>query len=107
MFWAVVWPLQRQWDGQRETLIQYAKDIKFCDQLVIERPQWPLTKNCYEQAAIRERNALEFWSFRHTWVLPRGVWLLFLVLSAFPPLVTYGMALLGMWIWRGSREARR
>jgi hypothetical protein len=33
-------PLQRQWEGQHEAFLQYGKDNKNCDQLVVERPGW-------------------------------------------------------------------
>jgi hypothetical protein len=53
-----LYPLQHQWEGQHEALIKYGKGIKNCAQLVVERPGWALTKNCYEQASIREKTTL-------------------------------------------------
>jgi hypothetical protein len=47
--WAALYPLQRQWEGQHEALLQYGKDNKNCDQLAVERPGWALTKDCYQR----------------------------------------------------------
>lgn len=101
IFWAVVYPLQRQWEGQREAVIQYGKDNKNCDQLVVERPGWALTKNCYEQASIREKTTLELSSFKNFWIFPAALWRLFVPLIVLPPLFVYGLATLAVWIWRG------
>ena len=99
--WAVLYPLQRQWEGQHEALMQYRRDIKNCDQLVVERPEWDLTKNCYERAMTNWQNTLEFYSFKNFWMFPVVLWRLFVPLIVLPPLAVYGLAALGMWIWRG------
>ena len=101
--WAVLYPLQRQWKGQHEALITWRKDVKNCDQLVVERPEWALTKNCYEQASIREKNTLEFYSFKNFWIYPVAAWGVFLPLIVLPPILVYGLAALGVWIWRGFK----
>jgi hypothetical protein len=49
-FWAVVYPLHSQWVGQRQALADYDKENKNCDALVVEMPQWDLTKNCYQRS---------------------------------------------------------
>ena len=99
--WAVLYPLQRQWEGQHQALMQYRRDIKNCDQLVVERPGWDLTKNCYERAMTNWQNTLEFYSFKNFWIFPVVLWRLFVPLIVLPPLAVYGLAALGVWIWRG------
>lgn len=103
IFWAVVYPLDRQWEDQRETLAQWRKDVKNCDQLVVERPGWALTKNCYERAMTNRENALELYSFKNFWIYPVAVWRLFLPLIVLPPLVVYGLAAFVVWIWHGFK----
>ena len=99
--WAVLYPLQRQWEGQHQALMQYRRDIKNCDQLVVERPGWDLTKNCYERAMTNWQNTLEFYSFKNFWTFPVVLWRLFVPLIVLPPLAVYGLAALSVWIWRG------
>jgi len=100
---AVLYPLQRQWEGQHEALIKYGKDIKNCDQLVVESPGWALTKDCYEDAFSNLKNTLEFYSFKNFWIFPVVFWRLFVPLIVLPPLALYGLAVLSVWIWRGFK----
>ena len=104
IFCAVFYPLQQQWEGQHQAFMQHDKDYKNCAQLLVERPEWPLTKNCYEQADIREKNRLDFYSFKNFWMLPVAIWYVFLPLIVLPPVVVYGLAVLGVWVWRGFRQ---
>jgi hypothetical protein len=101
--WAVLYPLQRQWEGQHEAFIKYRKDIKNCDQLVVERPEWALTKNCYVQAMTNWQNTLKFYSFKKFWIFPVMFWRLFVPLIVLPPILVYGLAALTVWIWRGFK----
>jgi hypothetical protein len=101
--WAVLYPLGRQWEDQRETLSKYRKDVKNCDQLVVERPGWALTKNCYEHAVTSRENALELSSFKNFWIYPVAFRRLFVPLIILPPLAMYGLAVLSVWLWRGFK----
>jgi hypothetical protein len=103
IFWAALYPLQRQWEGRHEAFLQYGKDNKNCDQLVVERPGWALTKDCYQQAMTDWQNALELYSFKNFWIYPIGAWRLFLPVIVLPPLAAYGLAALAVWIWRGLK----
>jgi hypothetical protein len=47
------------------------------------------------------KNALEFYSFKKFWAYPVVLWRLFVPLIVLPPLAVYGLAALGVWIWRG------
>jgi len=100
---AVLYPLQRQWKGQREALILYHKDNKNCDQLAVERPEWALTNDCYHAAYDQWKIRSEFHSYKHFWILPVLFWRVFLPLIFLPPLAAYGLALLGLWTWRGFK----
>lgn len=99
--WAVLYPLQRQWEGQRGAFVRYRIDIKTCDQLVVERPERALTKNCYERAMDNWQNTLEFYSFKNFWIFPVVLWPLYVPLIVLPPLAVYGLAALGAWLRRG------
>ena len=99
--WAVLYPLQRQWEGQHEALMQYRRDIKNCDQLVVERPEWDLTKNCFERAMTNWQNALKFYSFKTFWMFPVVLWRLFVPLIVLPPPIVYGLVAVVVWIRRG------
>lgn len=103
IFWAVLYPLGHQWEEQRGTLAQYRKDVKNCDQLVVESPGWALTKDCYEDAFSNLKNTLEFYSFKNFWIFPVVFWRLFVPLIVLPPLALYGLAVLSVWIWRGFK----
>jgi hypothetical protein len=103
IFWAVLYPLQRQWEGQHEALILYQKDNKNCDQLVVERPQWALTNDCYHAAYDQWKIRSEFYSYKHFWGHPVAFWRSFLPLIVLPPFAVYGLAALSAWIWRGFK----
>jgi hypothetical protein len=55
-FWAVLYPLHLQWVGQQQAIAECDKENKNCDALVVERPEWDMTKNCYQ------RSSDEHWS---------------------------------------------
>lgn len=100
---AVLYPLQRQWEGQHKALIKHGEDIKNCDHLIVERPGWALTKNCYEDASSNLKNTLEFYSFKKFWIFPVVFWRLFVPLIVLPPLFVYSLTALAVWIWRGFK----
>jgi hypothetical protein len=103
IFWAVLYPLQRQWEGQHEALIQWREDNKNCDQLVVERPGWALTRDCYQRAMTNWQNTLELYSFKNFWIYPVSAWRFFLPVVVLPPLAVYGLTALAVWIWRGFK----
>src|SRR5208337_3028371 len=72
-FWAVLYPLHRQWVGQQEAIAEHEKENKNCDALVVERPEWDMTKNCYQRSSENFQNALGFYSFKNFLGVPRGV----------------------------------
>lgn len=103
IFWAVLYPLQRQWEGQHEAFLWYGKDNKNCDQLVVERPGWALTKDCYQRAMTSWQNSLELYSFKNFWIYPVGAWRFFLPVIVLPPLALYGLAALATRLWYGFK----
>ena len=70
---AVLYPLQMQFNEQKSALLQYDKDTKMCQELMVERPDWDVTKNCFERIDERE-NTLTLYSFRHFWVYDVVFW---------------------------------
>jgi hypothetical protein len=49
-FWIVVYPLHKQWEGQQKALAEYDKAKKNCDEIDMERPDYPTLDNCYKQS---------------------------------------------------------
>ena len=103
IFWAVLYPLHLQWEGQVNALTEYHKDNKNCDELFVERPGWDMTKDCWKVAQSNFKSTLEFYSFKHFWVYPVAFWPLFVPLIVLPPVAVYGSAVLSVWIWRGFK----
>jgi hypothetical protein len=98
---AVLYPLQMQFRGQSQAVSQYDKEVKNCQQLMVEAPGWDLTKNCLERAEQNQKNALEISSFKNFWYLDVAFWQLEIPFIVLPPLILYVLAMLCMWIWRG------
>jgi len=103
IFCAVLYPLGHQWGEQRGALAQYRKDVKNCDQLVVERPGWALTNDCYHAAMDNFQSRSQFYSFKNFWIFPVSFWRLFVPLIVLPPLLVYGLAVLAVWIWHGFK----
>ena len=101
IFWAVLYPLQRQWEGAGDALTQYYKDNKNCEQLFVEHPKE--REDCWDDATSKEKNSLEFYSLKDFWVYPVAFWRLFVPLIVLPPVAVYGLAVLSVWIWRGFK----
>ena len=104
LFWALIYPLQYQWDQQREATRQWHKAVKNCDQLVVERPEWSLTKNCYDEAMDTWQNQLRFYSLKNFWIFSVTFWRFFVPLILVPPAVVYAIAVLALWVRRGFRS---
>jgi hypothetical protein len=103
VFWAVLYPLHRQWKGQEEALGEYQKMNKTCDALVVENPEWGMTKNCYQRSRENFQNTLRFYSFKNFWEYPVVFWKLFLPLIMVPPAIVYGLAALAVWVRNGFK----
>jgi hypothetical protein len=101
--WAVLYPLERQWEGQQKALEERDKENKNCDVLITEQPEWSMTKNCYARSEENFQNALRFSSFGNFWMYPMALWELFLPLIVLPPGVVYGLVFLGIWIRNGFK----
>jgi len=107
-FWAVVYPLDVTRERQNEAVAEYNKFNKTCDALVVERPDWDMTKDCYKRSMDNFQTTLKFYSYKHFWMLPVALWQLFLPLIVVPPAVLYGLAALGVWVGKGfGRRTRR
>jgi hypothetical protein len=102
-FWTVLYPLNRQWVGQQEAITDHNKEDKNCDALVVELPEWNMTKNCYQRSSENFKNALGFYSFKNFWAYPVIFWRLFLPLIVVPPVIVYGLAALGVWVRNGFK----
>jgi hypothetical protein len=102
-FWAVLYPLGRQWQGAQEALEQRDRDNKNCDVLVVERPDWVMTKTCYLRSEENFQNALKLYSFMNFWWLPVALWRLFLPAIVLPPVLLYALVALGVWIRKGFK----
>ena len=102
-FWAVLYPLDRQWEGQQKVLEERDKENKNCDALVIERPEWSMTKDCYARSMENFQNGLELYSFKNFWWYPVMLWKFFLVVIVVPPALVYGLVALGVWIRNGFK----
>jgi predicted permease len=101
LFCTVLFPLKMQWDGQQEALSQHYKDIKMCQQLMVERPEWEMTKNCYERIDANEKNTLALYSFKNFWVWDVSFWRVEILAVILPPLFVYGLAALFRWVVAG------
>jgi hypothetical protein len=97
----VIFPLRMQFDGQRQAFSQHNKDTQMCQQLMVERPEWDMTKNCFERIDEYQRNTMESYSFRKFWVWDVAFWRLEIPAIVLPPLLVYALAMIGRWIWRG------
>jgi hypothetical protein len=102
-FWAVLYPLYFQWEGQEKAFTEYDKENKNCDKLIVENPEWDMTKNCYQRSQENYKNKLRFYSFSHFWAYPAVYWKIFLPLVVVPPAVVYGLAALAVWVWNGFK----
>ena len=103
IFCTVLFPLKMQWDGQQEALSQHDKDMKMCQQLMVEQPEWSMTKNCYERIDKNEKNTLALYSLEKFWIWDVAGWRIELLAVILPPLFAYALALLVKWIWRGFK----
>jgi hypothetical protein len=102
-FWAVLYPLHRQWAGQQDAIAEHDKENKNCDALLVEHPEWDMTKNCYQRSSENLQNALRFYSFKNFWAYPVVFWRFFLPIIVVPPIIVYGLAALGVWVRNGIK----
>jgi hypothetical protein len=102
-FWAILYPLHLQWEGQQAALVEHDKENKNCDKLTVENPEWSMTKNCYQRSSENFQNTLDHYSFRNFWAYPVRFWELFLPLIVVPPVVVYGLAVLVVWVRNGFK----
>jgi hypothetical protein len=103
----VVLPLGIQWDHQRQALDQFHIDSKMCDVLVVERPEWEDTKDCYTRSMDRFQTTVKAYSFSTFWLLPVELWQSFVPLALIPPALVGVLGMLGLWIGRGFRQSPR
>jgi len=97
----VLFPLKMQWDGQQEALSRHYTDMKMCQQLMVERPEWDMTKNCFERIDENEKNTMALYSFKNFWVWDVGFWRFEILAVILPPLFLYGLAALFRWVGTG------
>jgi hypothetical protein len=102
-FWTVLYPLQRQWDGQDRAIAEYGKENKNCDALVVERPEWDMTKDCYQRSSKNFQNMLRAYSFKTFWAYPVALWRLFLPMVVVPPVIVYALGALSVWVRNGFK----
>ncbi len=102
-FWAVLFPLHLQWEGEKAALVEHEKENKNCDKLIVELPEWDMTKDCYQRSSENLQNTLKFYSFRNFLAFPVVGWKLFLPLIVVPPVVVYGLAAVGVWVRNGFK----
>lgn len=100
----VVLPLCIQWDHQRQALDQFHIDNKMCDGLIVERPEWQYTKDCYTRSMDRFQTTLNAYSFSTFWLLPVDFWRLFVPLALIPPAMVGILGLSGVWTGRGFKR---
>ena len=103
IFCGVLYPLKVQFDGQMRAVFQHDKDVKMCQQLIVERPNWDLTKNCFDRIDENQRSAMELYSFKNFWIFGVAYWQLEVFAIVAPPLVIYILTVIGRWIWRGFK----
>jgi hypothetical protein len=104
LFCLVLFPLRMQWAGQQEALSQHDKDVKMCQQLMVERPEWDMTKNCFERIDANEQNALAHYSFEKFWIWDGVFWKFELAAIIIPPAIVYALSVLMVWIWQGFKS---
>jgi hypothetical protein len=102
-FWAVLYPLERQWEGQEKALEEHDKENKNCDALIREQPESSMTKNCYAWSDENFQNALKFSSFSNFWMYPVALWEFFVPVIVLPPTTVYVLVFLGVWIRNGFK----
>jgi hypothetical protein len=103
IFWAILYPLHLQWEGQKQAVADHYKEDKNCDVLVVGNPEWNMTKNCYQRSSENFRNTLKFYSFSKFWVYPVLYWKLYLPMIVVPPVVVYGLTALVVWVRNGFK----
>lgn len=103
IFWAVLYPLHVQWKGQEEATTEHEIENKNCAVLLVERPEWDLTKNCYKRSDENYGNTLRLHSLDKFWAYPLVFWKLFLPLILLPPAIVYGLVMLGVRIQDGFK----
>jgi hypothetical protein len=104
---AVVYPLDVTWERQKEAMTAYNEGKKNCAVLVVERPDWSMSKDCYKRTDEIFQNTLKFYSFKNFWILPVALWQFFLPVIIVPPVVLYGLAALGVWVRNGFKRHPR
>jgi hypothetical protein len=101
LFCSVFLPLKMQWDGQVQAISRHDRDTKMCQQLMVDAPEWSMTKNCFERIDQNLDNTLNLYSFKNFWAWDALAWQLELLAVAVLPIFFYGIALLVRWIWNG------
>lgn len=102
-FWSILYPLHRQSEGQEEALVEHDKENKNCDKLVVERPEWDMTKDCYQRSFENFQNTMTFYSYKNFWAYPVAFWKLFLPTIVVPPVLVYCLAALVVWVRNGFK----
>jgi len=102
---AVVYPLQMEWERQREAVSKYDKDVKTCQEIYVRHPDYRSMDDCNRLAQVNETGALEFWSFKHFWYWDVAFWQGEIPAIVLPPLLVYALGMVGRWVWRGFRPS--
>ncbi len=101
IYCAIIFPIQRQWEGQQRVLDANRNEVKNCDELVKEAPAWDMTQDCYKRADENQHAMLDVYSLGHFWMLDVAFWKLLIPVIMLPPVIVYATALLGKWVWKG------
>jgi hypothetical protein len=99
LYCALGYPLQIQIEGKNKADSDHRDAVRAC----VQSPGPLGLKDCFDFAEKNRKNATEFYSRRNIYADIGRFWWLLLLAIAVPPLAVYGLAALGVWIWRGFK----
>lgn len=99
---AVLYPLQRQFDGQEKAILQNDREMKVCQQLIVQPGGgYQVMADCIKRTDAEMYNALARYSYSNFWIFDVAFWQLEALVIIVPPLIVYSLAVACRWIWRG------
>jgi len=97
--------MQRQFDGQERAILQNDRDIKLCQQLIVEPGGgFQMMADCIKRTDDDMYNAMALYSYRNFWIFDVAYWQLEVSAIIVPPLFVYSLAMACRWIWRGFKS---